>query len=89
MTQKLDAEHVEAIQQLQTEYAESSKQIGNIAIDLHYAETQIEALKRMQVTAMQRFDALRERETELIERLKQHYGEGQIDTTSGTFTPAQ
>lgn len=86
MTQKLNAEHVEAIQKLQTEYTESSTQIGRIAIDLHYAETQVESLKRMQENAIQQFDALRERETKLIEQLKEYYGEGQIDVKAGTFT---
>jgi chromosome segregation ATPase len=89
MTRKLDADHVEAIQKLQTEYTESSTQIGRIAIDLHYAETQLESLKQMQANALQRFETLREQENTLITQLKERYGEGQIDIKSGTFTPAE
>ena len=89
MTRKLDADHVEAIQKLQTEYTESSTQIGRITIDLHYAETQVASLKQMQLNAMDRFETLREQETALIAQLKEHYGEGQIDVTTGTFTPAE
>jgi len=89
MTRKLDADHVEAIQKLQTEFTESSTQIGRIAIDLHYAETQIESLKQMQINAMQRFETLREQENTLIAQLKERYGEGQIDIKTGTFTPAE
>jgi len=89
MTRKLDADHVEAIQKLQAEFTESSTQIGRIAIDLHYAETQVASLKQMQLNAMDRFETLREQETALIAQLKEHYGEGQIDVTTGTFTPAE
>lgn len=89
MTRKLDAEHVEAIQKLQTQYAESSAQIGRITIDLHYAETQLESLKQMQIRTLERFEMLREQENALIEQLKEHYGEGQIDVNAGTFTPAE
>ena len=89
MTRKLDADHVDAIQKLQAEFTESSTQIGRIAIDLHYAETQVASLKQMQLNAMDRFETLREQETTLIAQLKEHYGEGQIDVTTGTFTPAE
>jgi len=89
MTRKLDADHVEAIQKLQTEFTESSTQIGRIAIDLHYAETQLESLKQMQINALQRFESLREQENTLIAQLKERYGEGQIDIKTGTFTPAE
>jgi hypothetical protein len=89
MTRKLDADHVEAIQKLQAEFTESSTQIGRIAIDLHYAETQLESLKQMQANALQRFETLREQENTLIAQLKERYGEGQIDIKSGTFTPAE
>ena len=89
MTRKLDADHVDAIQKLQAEFTESSTQIGRIAIDLHYAETQLESLKQMQVNALQRFESLREQENTLIAQLKERYGEGQIDIKTGTFTPAE
>ena len=89
MTRKLDSDHVEAIQKLQAEFTESSTQIGRIAIDLHYAETQLESLKQMQINALQRFETLREQENTLIAQLKERYGEGQIDIKSGTFTPAE
>jgi hypothetical protein len=89
MTRKLDADHVEAIQKLQAEFTESSTQIGRIAIDLHYAETQLESLKQMQANALQRFETLREQENTLIAQLKERYGEGQIDIKTGTFTPAE
>jgi len=89
MTRKLDADHVESIQKLQAEFTESSTQIGRIAIDLHYAETQLESLKQMQANALQRFETLREQENTLIAQLKERYGEGQIDIKSGTFTPAE
>jgi hypothetical protein len=89
MTRKLDADHVDAIQKLQAQYAENSTQLGRIAIDLHYAETQLKSIQQMQVNVLQQFDALRDQETALIAQLKEHYGEGQIDVTAGTFTPAE
>ena len=74
MTRKLDKEHLDSIQELQTKFAQVANILGNIAIETHIAAKQLEQ---------------QQDEQNLIARLKERYGEGQIDIQAGTFTSAE
>lgn len=89
MTKKLDKEHVEAIQTLQDRFAQNARMLGAIAIDLKVIEQQQQALQENQNELFGEFSKLREEETELINKLKERYGDGQINIADGTFTSAE
>ena len=80
MTRKLDQEHLESIQSLQSQFAANANNLGAIAIDEH-------ALKQAKQQLLEQFDNLRKQETALLDELKARYGEGQINIQDGTFTP--
>jgi chromosome segregation ATPase len=89
MTKKLDKEHLDAIQKLRTEFAEVSSYIGNISIEKHLAKRQVEQLESRETELMNQFERLQQEEIKLIDKLKERYGEGQINIAEGTFTPEQ
>lgn len=89
MTKKLDKEHVEAIQKLQDDFAKNATMLGRIAIDLKIIEQQKQELLETQTTLFGEFEKLRQEESELIEKLKERYGDGQINIVDGTFTSAE
>lgn len=89
MTKKLDKEHVDLIQQLQDRFAQNARMLGAIAIDLKVVEQQQQALLENQTALFGEFGKLRDEETELINKLKERYGDGQINIADGTFTSAQ
>lgn len=87
MTRKLDKEHLEAIQALQEKFANNSRYLGSIAIELKMLEQQQQTLIENQQSLFAEFSELRTEETQLIETLKERYGDGQINIAEGTFTP--
>ena len=87
MTRKLDKEHLEAINEIRTEFASNAQTLGAIAIDLKITEQQIKNLQEQQARYFAEFDALREKEQKLMETMRERYGSGQINIADGTFTP--
>jgi len=87
MTRKLDKEHVEEIQSLRAEFAKNSSTLGNIAIELHVLNRQLEMMKVEQDKFLDQFESLRTQESELMQKMRERYGDGQINIVDGTFTP--
>ena len=87
MTKKLDEEHLLLIQQLRDEFAENSNVIGNNSIRILMLQKEIDKLNSNQDTAIAEFEALQIKESELLETLRERYGEGQVNINEGTFTP--
>ena len=88
MTKKLDEEHLLLIQQLRDEFAENSNVIGNNSIRILMLQKEIDKLNSNQDTAIAEFEALQTKESELLETLRERYGEGQVNINEGTFTPS-
>lgn len=85
MTRKLDKEHVDQLTDLQQSYQEITRALGNLTIEEIVAQTQLDAVQQEKLHFIQQFKDLQTRETQLINQLKERYGEGQIDLTDGTF----
>ena len=88
MTKKLDEEHLLLIQQLRDEFAENSNVIGNNSIRMIMLQKEIDKLNMTQDTAIAEFEALQIKESELLETLRERYGEGQVNINEGIFTPS-
>lgn len=89
MTKKLDKEHLDAIQELQEKFANNARYLGSIAIELKMIEQQQRTLLDTQQSVFTDFENLRKEETQLIDTLKERYGDGQINIADGTFTSAE
>jgi len=87
MVRKLDQEHVDAINELQQKFTQNTNAIGAISIELEFLETQKQSLSDRKSNLIQQFVELRDAETNLVETLKERYGDGQINIVDGTFTP--
>jgi hypothetical protein len=87
MTRKLDKEHLEEIQSLQEAFAKNANIIGNIAIETYSVKQQLEQLDAEQSKYLDEFERLRQEESALIDKMRERYGEGQINIAQGTFTP--
>jgi predicted transcriptional regulator len=87
MTRKLDKEHLDEIQSLRSEFAKNSSTLGNIAIELHVLNRQLELMTAEQDKFLDQFESLRTQESELMQKMRDRYGDGQINIADGTFTP--
>lgn len=87
MTRKLDKEHLEEIQSIREQFAQNANILGNIAIETHFLEKQLEQIQQEREKYINEFERLQQQESELVEKMRARYGEGQINIADGTFTP--
>jgi gas vesicle protein len=87
MTRKLDKEHLESIQDLRERFAQNASWLGNVSIERALIKRQAEQLDAQHEELMRQFDEMREQESEVLEKLKERYGDGEININAGTFTP--
>jgi len=86
MTRKLDKEHLEEIQSLREQFASISSILGSISIEEYSLQRQLEHARSEQERYMQQWYELQEKEQKSIDKLRTHYGDGQINIADGTFT---
>jgi len=87
-TKKLDTEHLEQIQSLRQQYADNANLIGNLSIERFTLETRMDEVVKLHDEELAKFETIRMRERDLMEKLKERYGDGSIDIEAGTFTNA-
>jgi predicted transcriptional regulator len=88
MTKKLDKEHLDAIQELRTKFAQNANILGSITIEEYAVTSQLKELETEKQRLIDQFRELRTEESALLTRLKDRYGDGQINIEDGTFTAA-
>ena len=72
---------------MRTKYAENSNNIGLVTVDEYTVSSQLDEIKKTKNQLFTEFETLKEQETDLLNKLKEKYGDGQIDIETGTFTP--
>lgn len=87
MTKKLDKEHLDALQQLRNSFAENANNLGAISLEQIAINRRLDFLNAEQDKLYSEFESLRKQEQELLEKMRERYGDGQINLAEGTFTP--
>lgn len=82
---KLEKQHVTEIEQLRTKFAENNTEIALATKEIYAMQQRAEQLEAYQEQLLQQFQTLQSQETDLVNKLKEHYGEGQIDLEKGVF----
>tara|TARA_R100000734_G_C3279313_1_gene73332 strand:- start:325 stop:600 length:276 start_codon:yes stop_codon:yes gene_type:complete len=88
-TKKLDKEHLEQIQQLRDKYSENSAVLGNIAVERFQLNMRLEEIAKEEDKRLQDIASLKQQETDLVVKLRERYGEGEINVEAGTFTDVE
>jgi hypothetical protein len=86
MTKKLDKEHLDALQQLRNSFAENANNLGAISLEQIAINRRLDFLNVEQDKLYSEFESLRKQEQELLEKMRERYGDGQINLAEGTFT---
>ena len=87
MTRKLDKEHLDEIQAMRDAFSANSQTLGNLYIEEFSLQQQLQQLTEQRTKFMKQFVDLRKQEEELLEKMRDRYGDGQINIAQGTFTP--
>lgn len=89
MTRKLDKEHLDEIMQLRDAFAKNSQALGNIFLEEYSVKQRLELLDSERMRYVQNFSDLQKQEQDLLEKMRERYGDGEINIAQGTFTPTE
>jgi len=84
---KFSEEELKELGELQTSYQEKQAQLGQIAVQKILLNQQIESIDNRQVELEGEYEAVQQTERDLVQKLNEKYGPGQLDPQSGVFTP--
>tara|TARA_Y100000034_G_scaffold111030_1_gene143689 strand:- start:95 stop:370 length:276 start_codon:yes stop_codon:yes gene_type:complete len=85
-TKKIDKTDLESINKLRDEYSQNSMQLGMVSVDEYNVNQQLQQIVSTKEELFSGLEKLKKQEFELIEKLKERYGDGQINIEQGTFT---
>jgi len=87
MTRKLDKEHMDMITELRDAFAKNSQTLGNIYLEEYSLKQRFDLLEAERAKYIQMFSDLQKQEQALLEKMRERYGDGEINIVQGTFTP--
>ena len=85
---KFTDEELQSLQDLQNGYQEKQAQLGQLAVRKIIMAQQSEALELRQTELEQEYAQVQQNERDLVAKLNEKYGPGQLDPQTGVFTPA-
>ena len=85
---KFTDEELESLQGLQTSYQEKQSVLGQLAVQKILLNQQIDALNMRTEEVEQEYKAVQQEERDLVAKLNEKYGPGQLDPATGVFTPS-
>jgi len=92
MTENTDkefqAEDIQSVKDLQSNYATNTAQIGQVEVELHLLKRRLVQIEELRSNLFTTYDDLQTKEKELVESLNQKYGDGVLDLDSGRFIPS-
>lgn len=84
---KFSEEELKELGELQQSYQEKQAQLGQIAVQKILLGQQVEAIDNRQVELEGEYEEVQQTERDLVQKLNEKYGPGQLDPETGVFTP--
>ena len=85
---KFTDEELQSLQSLQTGYQEKQSVLGQLAVQKILLNQQIDALNMRTEEVEQEYQVVQQEERDLVAKLNEKYGPGQLDPATGVFTPS-
>ena len=86
---KFSDEELQLLQQLQNGYQEKQAMLGQLSVQRIIMNQQIDTLETRQTELETEYAAVQQEERDLVQKLNEKYGPGQLDPQTGVFTPAE
>ena len=84
---KFTEEELQELRELQTNYQQKVFDFGNLRVEKMLLAKRQADLEDREVEAEEGWSGVQEQEKELVQKLTDKYGPGQLDPTTGVFTP--
>ena len=85
---KFTEDEIQSLQDLQNSYQEKQSILGQISVQRILLSQQSDTLEARATEVEQEYESVQQQERDLVEKLNEKYGPGQLDPQSGVFTPA-
>ena len=76
-----------SLRELQDGYSEKSAQFGQLKVQKLLVQQQLDALEETETQFESDYSDLQKQEQEIVKQLNEKYGPGNLDPTTGVFTP--
>jgi predicted nuclease with TOPRIM domain len=84
----ITTEELEKLKELRNKYDGLSYTLGQIRIEQHLLDTQVNRLKEAETQLIKDYATLQAEEKALADEITKKYGQGQINIETGEFTPS-
>ena len=85
---KFSEEELKSLQDLQQQYQQKQLQFGQLRVQRLLVQQQLDAIDDTEAKLEVEYSEVQETERKLVESLNKKYGPGNLDPTTGVFTPA-
>ena len=85
---KFSDEEIQSLQDLQNSYQEKQAILGQLSVQKIIQNQQSDALSIRQEEVQQEYQDVQQQERDVVAKLNEKYGPGQLDPQTGVFTPA-
>ena len=85
---KFTDDELKSLQELQTGYQGKQNILGQLAVQKILLNQQIDALNIRTEEVETEYQTVQQEERDLVKKLNEKYGPGQLDPTTGVFTPS-
>ena len=85
---EFEQQDVESVKDLQSRYATTTAQIGQLEVELHLLNKRLGELNELREQLFNTYESLQSEEKELVNNLNEKYGDGVLDLDSGRFIPS-
>jgi len=86
---KFSEDELQSLQGLQEGYQEKQGLLGQLAVQRILMSQQMDALEARQTELETEYEAVQQEERDLVQKLNEKYGPGQLDPQTGVFTPVE
>ena len=84
---KFTEDEMKSLQDLQTGYQDKQTILGQLAVQRILLTQQTDALETRIIEVEQEYQSIQQTERDLVKKLNEKYGPGQLDPATGVFTP--
>ena len=86
---KFTDEELQSLQGLQEKYTEKQGLLGQLAVQRLLLDQQSDALETRVTEVETEYEGVQQEERDLVQKLNEKYGPGQLDPQTGVFTPTE
>ena len=84
---KFSEEEMKSLRELQDSYTQKQAELGQVSVQRILLNQQLDVLEEKQTFLENEYKKIQQQEQDLVKKLNEKYGPGQLDPESGVFTP--